>query len=43
MREPQDVVRLRELDIAIVHDLDQVAPRVMEVEATSGDWHPELA
>jgi hypothetical protein len=31
----QDLVRLRELDVAVVDDLDVVAPRVAEVEAAA--------
>src|SRR5437762_5585529 len=33
----QDLGRLHELDIAVLDDLDQVAPRVAEVEAAAGD------
>src|SRR4051794_6125491 len=40
---PQHVRGLRELDLPVVDDLDEVAPRVMEIEATPGDRHPELA
>src|SRR5438046_3560478 len=33
----QDVLRLRELDLVVLHDLDMVAPGISEVEAAAGE------